>query len=492
MAQKVSSKLQWRVNHLIGVVLIFVIFGAVQFVNFKNFYRTSLTSSNYLKLSDLTVNLVKNLPDPVKVTVFVAPQGEEAGGLFPDVMDLLEQYRYASPGKIEIKRVDPFVNFDEAQKVQRDFKLSTNENVVILEYRDRSKILKVSDMADVDNSARAYGGASRVVAFKGEQELTSGIQTLVLGKKAKIYFLVGHGEYDPKPAGPDGASYSILASYIERQSAEVIPLSLAEKQGVPEDADLLVIAGPRQRLTDGEINLLRAFLKRTGQPAPRMMLMLDPDTVSGLENFLDPYGVVFDNDLIMALPSGPGQSSLETKALASIYGQHPVINWALESKIQISFGSARSLSFRPEGAGQVIKLAQTPPSYWGEVELKGPNFAFDVSKDLTGPLTVAAAIDPSAVAGGEVDVEGPKIIVVGSANFLIDQKIRPSELDFFLNSMNWMLGKKDSLGIAPKQPQEFRISLPDGDKEILSAVVFLAVPGVILVVGLLVWLRRRK
>jgi ABC-type uncharacterized transport system involved in gliding motility auxiliary subunit len=111
---------------------------------------------------------------------------------------------------------------------------------------------------------------------------------------------------------------------------------------------------------------------------------------------------------------------------------------------------------------------------------------------LTGPLTVAAAIDPSAVAGGEVDVEGPKIIAVGSANFLIDQKIRPSELDFFLNSMNWMLGKKDSLGIAPKQPQEFRISMPDNDKEILSAVVFMAVPGVILVIGLLVWLRRRK
>ena len=490
MAKKGSSKLQWRINQLIGVVLILVIFCAVQFVNYKQFYRKNITSSDYLKLSELTTNLIQNLPEPVKITTFISPQGDELARLVQnDVQALLEQYRYTSKGKIELFRVDPFINFDQAQAVAREFKLNNNENAVVIQYGDRSKVIKVSDMAQLDNSGKSFNAPPKLAAFKGEQELTSGIQALVLGEKSKIYFLTGHGEYDIKAPSGTRAGYSLLGAYIERQNAEVIPLNLLENQGVPEDADVLVIGGPQQRLTETELNLLRTYLKKTSPSAPRLILMLDPDTVSGLEDFLDPYGVFFDNDLATALYN----NLLTSDAVATVFADHPVMAWARATGTQIVLGRARSLTVKMvPGAPEPVKLAITPTIYWGETDMKNPNMAFDINKDLIGPLVLAAAIDSGTLPGGQVQVDGPQIIAVGSANFLINQSLGAPQLDFFLNAMNWMLGKRDTLGITPKQPQEFRVSMLDRDKQILTSIVFLIIPGVMVVVGLLVWLRRRK
>jgi ABC-type uncharacterized transport system involved in gliding motility auxiliary subunit len=107
-------------------------------------------------------------------------------------------------------------------------------------------------------------------------------------------------------------------------------------------------------------------------------------------------------------------------------------------------------------------------------------------------LVVAAAIDSGAVQGGQVNLEGWRAVVVGGSGFLLNGRIGALQADFFLNAMNWMLEKKASLGISPKQPTKFVVSISDAQRRSITLVVLFGIPGLLALLGIMVWLKRRK
>lgn len=491
MAEK-NTRVRWRTNHWISIALMLVIFAVAQLVNFKYFKRAHLSPIDYVKLSELSLNLVRDLPGTVTLTAFIAPQGDPLAPVVQsDIFELLDQYRYASNGRVEVRRIDPFINFDEARGAVDAFKLTTNENVVIVEFDGRSRVLRLADMVEVDASGEMFGAPPRLVAFKGEREITSAIQQLVRGETKKIYFTSGHGEFNPLAPDTERLSYSLIASYLRRQNAEIFRINLAESGAVPADADLVVVAGPRSRFTPGEIDLLRAYF--LGEKPGKLLILLDPETATGLEDFFAAYGVVFANDLAVTRVSVLGQTRILADAIGTSFAAHPAIDWARNLGANLVLGACRSLILTAPQEGEAVKvtaLVRTPEAYWGETEPRG-EMRFDEGKDTRGPLVLAAAIEVGAVDGLEVDLAAPKAIAVGGAAFLINENLGTMQVDFVVNAFNWLVGQEDALGIAPKEPREFRTSLQPEQQEKISLIVLLLVPGTIGLIGLLVWWRRR-
>jgi len=63
--------------------------------------------------------------------------------------------------------------------------------------------------------------------------------------------------------------------------------------------------------------------------------------------------------------------------------------------------------------------------------------------------------------------------------------------DFFLNAVNWLLQREDKIAINPKTPTEFRFML--GPRfGWFSFTVLLGIPGVVTIIGVGVWMSRRK
>ncbi|GAB4244183.1 MAG: Gldg family protein [Candidatus Methylacidiphilales bacterium] len=492
MAQK-NTRARWRTNHWISIGLVLVIFGAAQFLNFKYFHRANLSPLDYTKLSELSLNVIRDLPGTVTLTSFIAPQGDPLAPLIQgDLLELLDQYRYNSNGKIEVRRVDPFINFDDARSLVDQFKLTTNENVVIVEYADRSKVLRLADLAEVDASGEMFGSPPRLVSFKAEREITSAIQQLVRGNTKKIYFTSGHGEFNPLAPDNERLSYSLIGSYLRRQNAELFQINLAEKGGVPPDADLVVVAGPRSRFTQGEIDLLRSYF--LGEKPGKLLVLLDPETTTGLEDFFASYGLTFSADLAVTKISMLGQTRLLADAIGTSFAVHPAIDWARKLGTNLVLGACRSLAIGSPVEGEAAKvtpLVRTPESYWGETDPNRESVQFDEGKDIRGPLTLAAAVEVGAVDGLDVHVSTPKAIAVGGAAFLINENLGNMQVDFAVNAVNWLLGQEDALGIAPKEPKEFKTSLLPEQQEKITLLILLVVPGAIAVIGLAVWWRRR-
>ena len=106
------------------------------------------------------------------------------------------------------------------------------------------------------------------------------------------------------------------------------------------------------------------------------------------------------------------------------------------------------------------------------------------------PFNLAVAItDPAADASGK----DARLVVCGDVRFLaqaITAQV-PANADFFMNSLGWLKGQKDSLTIRPKSVQTMRLDINNLEALALSGVVVILLPLLVLGGGFVVWMRRR-
>ncbi|MGF1678445.1 MAG: GldG family protein [Candidatus Methylacidiphilales bacterium] len=490
------SRLQWQVNHYVGLSLILLIFVAVNFISHKRYYRKNISSSNYTQITDLSRNLVGALPGQVTIYHYVSPQDDPSTMMIiSDVERLLEEYAYYGGQNVVVKKVDPYLDFELARKVSEQFKIALQENVVVVQFGDQNKILNYRELAQISGLGMYSQSAPKVEAFLAEQKITSAIQSLVQEKKSVVYFLSGHGEYDPEAPAQDKLGYSMLKTHIERQNAEVRSLNLISQGGIPEDANLIVVAGPRQKLSQEEIEMIRAYVTPGDNRTGRLMVLLDPGTQTGLEKAFESLGVVFRNDRAMTRVMILGQVRLLGEAIVTEVADHPSTQWMQGRQLNMGLGASRSIEVMSGTNGAVIPalpLLRTPDSFWGETDLDYSKAEFNESSDHKGPLTVAALVDEGTVSGGQVSLKGDRIAFFGGAEFLTNEAIQGNQLDLFLNMMNWMLDKQESLGISPKLPEEFSVQLDDRQRAVLSGLIILLIPALGLASAFAVWFKRRR
>ncbi len=491
------SRFQWKVNHYIGLALIFLIFFAVNYISGKRFFRENISSSTYTQITDLSKNILQNIKEPVELINYVSAQDDPMSGLIlDDVNQLLKEYDYYGGDQVKIRQIDPYLHYDLAREIADEFKVALQESVLIVKVGEQNAILNYRDLADIAGQELYSQTPPQVTAFKAEQQITAAIQSLINPEQSVMYFITGHGEYDIEAPATDKLGLSKLATYIERQNIQVKSVNLIEAGGIPDDADLIVIAGPQAPYLDQEIEMIRAYIRREDDLAGRLLLFLDPQTETGLENLLSDYGVSYRNDLALTHVMILGQVRTMEDAIITRVADHPTTKWMQGRQLNMGIGKSRTLQIAPTGnaktAFAAISLLMTPESYWGETEPGLESVQPTEGVDARGPLTVAVLIDEGSLSGGQVNLKADRIVAVGGAEFLTNQSLQGNQLDLFLNLSNWMLDKESSLGISPKVPEEFNLTLDDRQKQILSGTMVLLVPLLGLLMGFLVWLRRKK
>jgi hypothetical protein len=222
---------------------------------------------------------------------------------------------------------------------------------------------------------------------------------------------------------------------------------------------------------------------------------------TGLENILAEQGVTVNPDKIFrkvaVLSTGGLTQGVNEETVGTRFSGHPAIRWIENVGGSIRLGSCRSLSIRPATAASTAKaemLVETSDRYWakGWPLAMGKKTDFAEGEDRHGPFVVAAAIDGSAPGDKGKEALALRAVVVGSASAFANQNISPLEVDFMVNSVSWMLGRNESLGISPKTPKDFSLSLEEGQQRIIMLATLLGIPLVTGSLGFLVWWRRRS
>jgi ABC-type uncharacterized transport system involved in gliding motility auxiliary subunit len=444
---------RYGLNTAVMVLLLLGIIGFVEAVSYRHSARLDLTENKRHSLSPQTIQLLRGLKTDVNAVAFF--RSDQPGKRVAE--DLFKQYARYAGGKLTWRSVDP----DREPGLARRYGVESY-GTVVLETKERSE--KVTDAE--------------------EEKLTNGLVKLTRQGKRVIYVVQGHGEHEL--TNTDRPGFSEAKTAMERANYEVKPLVLARAAQVPDDAAVVILAGPRTELLPPEIGTLDAYLGRGG----KLFAMADPVILSAspvdpLKAYLDKYGFNVGNNLIIELnPIGRLFGIGPEVPIIQQYEPHPITRDM--GGISTLFPLTRSVEAAktPPTGLNVQALAKTSPESWAETdrnELQQGQVKPDPG-EARGPLPVAAVATKDKA----------RIVVYGTSNFAANQFINlQGNRDFFLNTVSWLAEEEDQISIRPKDTRQTPVFLTSQQAQAVFLLPVVVLPGVVLIGGIVTLVRRR-
>ena len=473
-----------KVNTLLAVFLAFVLALMIGFVALRNPLRTDLSHRNFYQLSSRTLQLLEHLDRDVRITVFFP----EEFWLFDDIDNLLEEYEYRSR-HIVVNWVDPMRDVAETEKLASKFGV-TPSMVIAVEMDGRSQVLNLDDLAVMTS----VSGRDEPVmtAFKGEQAFSSAIQTLAEGKTPTVYFLLGHGEHRLNDFDAQ-VGYSDIANVMRSDNVQGADLILSSEQGIPEDAAAVVIAGPTEKLGATEVAMIEDYLSQSGH----LFVMMDALVDTGLEEMLRRWGVVLHEDIVIDMENTLRGEDVHIRR----YNPDHPISGSMGSIVQLILPrsvepplDANGMLIEEDELQTVSPLFSTSEKSWAETQLDDSSAKYDADTgDRPGPIYLGMAVERGAAQDKlDVQIAPSRLVVIGDSDFVSNGSMVGGNPRLFMNSLNWLLDRDDKLPIVPKPIEQVRLALTKKQFSTLGWINLAAIPGIAVVVGLLIWSRRRK
>jgi ABC-type uncharacterized transport system involved in gliding motility auxiliary subunit len=461
---------------IVSIVVFLAILVAVNYLGTRQSKRWDLTANQIYSLSDQTVKILQTLDAPVKFTVF----DQEVN--FDRFRQRLDEFQYHST-KVTTEYVDADRQPTRAKAAQIQA-----YGTILIEYKDRSERITNTN----------------------EQDVTNALKKLMSGQQRKVYFTQGHGEKDT--AATDRLGYSAVSQGLASDNYGVEPLVLVQVKAVPEDATVVVIAGPSTDFFPPEIDALKSYLGRGG----KILALLDPPDKPGqpgqplLAALLHDWGITAGNDVVLDA-SGMGQM-LGTDASVPVAAQYPAHAITEGFRLMTAYPFARSMTPVEGGSsGHTAQpIVQTSPRSWAEADLaslsNGGEVAFNADKgDKQGPIVLGAAVSapaadvPAPPAGNSTpaSTEPPpkpesRIVAIGDSDFGSNFGLGiQGNRDFFMNAINWLAQQENLIAIRPREPEDRRLTLTANAQQNIMLLSIFIIPGLIFASGVYNWWRRR-
>jgi ABC-type uncharacterized transport system involved in gliding motility auxiliary subunit len=489
-----------------GVLLVLALLAIVSYLGWKYHWRWDWTETRIYSLSETTENVLEELDEDVRVTVFITPGSR----LYEPVRELLARYEAASP-RLSVRWLDPERNPVEAQRLVEEFQVSAES--VVFEAGGERRAVAADDLAELDFSMAQLGQEPEISAFQGEERFTSALVALAQGEKPAVLFTTGHGELSLDDASATGLQAA--RDLLGPDNVEIDEWASLGAEAVPEGTDLVVVAGPQAAFTADELAVLGRFLAAGG----RLLALLDPAFQAGgpasgiadlgLQAWLADYGVRVGDDLVVDPSTAPLGFSAET-FFATRYGSHPVTRSLADGGIPVLVRHARSVAAGtpPEGA-TAVELLETGPDGWAVTSFDRESYGEPAASDPRGPIALAVAVEAerSAEAGGEAgegrtgdeaeaepSSAGMRLAVVGDSDFATSAFLQmgPGNQILLSSLFNWLIEREALVGIPPKRPEQVRLSMTPAELGWAVALVVLVLPGLAVALGVWIWLRRRR
>ncbi len=433
--------------------VILIIVSSINVLAIRYNRRWDLTEHQIYGLSPLSQAVVKKLEQPLEILVFDR-------NIEPSLENLLKKYQ-----RINTQFQFRFINPEQelGRELARQYGVQSLGEIY-LQYRNKRQKLNI----DNTNSTKTIT----------EAQLTNSIEKIKRERAVNIYFLQGHGEA-PNQLIERGIAQIVTS--LEDKGNNIWELNLASSGKIPNDADLIVIAGATRKLLNGELNSLQTYLSAGGN----LLLLLSPNVYLGIDPLLQEWGIELDNRLVVdgsgsgeIMGFGPGV------AIVNNYGDHP-ITASFGKGISI-FPESRPLKVLEKTGIKHTPLAITNEQTWAESDLKNEEITFDSTKDLSGPLNLAIALERK-------QPKVSRVVVFGSSTFAtngwFEQQLNG---DITINSINWLLGEdREILAIQPRDSSNRRINLSSTQTKIINWLALLIIPCIALIAAFFVWYQSR-
>ena len=444
---------------IVIIVVINMIVGAIP----SKYSQIDVSSSKLYTIGDETKKVLKALDKDV--TIY---QIAQSGSEDDTISNLLKRYEDESKHiKVEVK--DPVVNPKFASEYTTD-DLAANSLIVVC--GDRNKVISYNDMYSTSVDYNTW--QQTTTGFDGEGHVTS--EDLPI-----MYTLSGHGEKD--------LDFSFKED-IQKANIDIKELNLLTEGKVPDDADCLMIVSPTSDISEDEKTEILDYLEAGG----KAMIFSDytQDDLPNFDAVLANYGVKRAEGIVF-------EGDSQHYGMQMSYYLVPTVNSTDASSETASAGSyvlapyAQGIQKTDDVRDTVTidSILTTSDQAYSKINMQSSQIEKE-DGDVDGPFDLGVAITEKLD-----DDKETQIVYYSTANLMesqVNQMVSGGNEKLLLESLSWMTStdESSSVSISSKSLQSASLTVTDYDAAFWKICTIGLIPGVFLVAGFLIWLRRRK
>lgn len=412
-----------------------------------------LSDNELYEISAQSKDLLKQLDKEVEIHVLAEKEATDER-----IRIFMEKYVALSP-KLSVKWTDPILH----PEVLTDNKVEADTVIISCVETGRSKAVALDEMLNYDQMAYYYSGEF-VEIFDAEGELTSAINYVINETNQKIYYTTGHGEF---------AFSNTVSDLLSKSNYAVEELNTTMGNTIPTDCDLLVIYSPSKDITKEEKEMFSNYMQEGGNVL--LLLGNEGESMTNRDALLTEYGLQVANGVVMDYERYYSQLQYQQYAIAPV----------LELDDRLSEGIKTEMLLLVLAEGMTIT---------------------DPARDTISVETFMSTSDNAAVVSGDsvntgkyvlgaIAMENNSRFTVISAYSMIEESIATyaSTLEnhtLFMNVVNSNFENVSNIAI-----EEKRLEMKQNTMQnigIFTLIVIVGIPALVLIVGFIRWLKRRK
>ena len=476
---------RFAINAILMVAAFTGIVVFVNFISFHNVARADLTASKQFSLALQTAQVLENLNQNVHAVAFFVPERQDQAANQQLADDLMFEFERRSSRMFTYEFIDPESDPSRAEL----YELSQFPSIVFqAEDSGQAVVLNVPPLS--------------------EQDLTSMLLIVTGEQQKKVYFVTGHGEKDAiNPDPEDGQGFAFAARGVLADSYTVDTLNLAQVGVIPEDAAVLVFPGPSRNMSIQEFDSYDAWLKNGG----RAIFLVDPPAPNSVRTLLEPWGIAVGDSTIV----DPGSSLFGDIRSPLIQSGHYNLQTNITRDLDtvlLPQSTPIEINVEPEKVPpwvEYIPLARSTVLSWKTNSPESETFN-PAAGDQIGPYNLGVVVHACGIVGEEIDTvlrvagrsrecvseegtRGPTTLAIFGDSDFAGNRYSPysTNLDFFLNAVNYVAEDYDLISIRPK-PFAFReLVVTSQEFDFIRFSSWFLLPAAIGLASIAVWWRRR-
>lgn len=429
------------------------------------------SATKLYSLTNDTKDRVSKLDEDITIYVLNSKKSKDA-----KIDETINRYKDLS-SYIKVKYVDPATS----PKFYQDYTDTTpTTNSLIIESKNRSKVIDYNDIYEYDSSSYYYGyqSQSSITGYDAEGQITSAIEyvTMDADELPVIYQITGHNETEI------GSNFQ---SVVSKANANLKSLELFNEEKVPEDATAIIINSPTVDFNEEDAQKVIDYLNGGGK-AMIVGCYAYNDELTNFNKILAAYNVSFKTGVVAENDS-------------SKYYQNPLYllptiettDYTSDATDGYVFLAGSCAISYPEDTDDVTytKLLSTSDSAVLKKDWKNITTSKAEDADENGPFTTGLAVNDSST-GASIVVFGTPYVVDDS----YDNAVSGNNADMFKDVISSMTGNVElaSSVIPVKDYTLSNITINTLQAVITGLIIMIAVPILLIIIGIVVWTMRRK
>ena len=431
----------------------------------SKYTEVDVSSEKLYSISDDTKKFLKKLDKDITIYQVVQSGSEDE-----TIKKLLEKYGEESD-HIKVEQKDPVVN----PKYTSD---DVDANSLIGVCGDRSKVVNYSSIYESSIDYNTY--QSTTTGFDGEGQIDSAISYVTSEDLPVLYTLDGHGEKELD---------STLQEDIQKANIDIKSLNLITEEKVPDDAACLLINAPASDISESEKDAIIDYLENGGKA-----MIFSDYTEESMENFdavLANYGVERTDGIVI---EGDSQhyAQMPYYLVPTVNSTDAISDFASKGYyVLMPYAQGIKQTDNLRDTVTVNSLLTTSDSAYSKVDVNSGSID-KTDDDVDGPFDLGVSITETLD-----DDKETQIVYYTSSNLMdsqINQMVSGGNEQMIMSSLNWMCSSDETsvISVPSKNLQISYLTLTAYDVSFWKIMVMGIIPVIFLVIGFMVWLKRRK